>query len=171
MSPQWTKLDQEPTPARGRIYFDAELRPNRSLSPRAFFWAFGAFTALSGLGAIAFWLSGAYPVAGFMGLEILLFAAAFAWNYRDGRARERVLVAADRLHVAQHPASGAPDHWIVHPHWARVEAGERAVTIAAGARSLDVAHFLSPDERDDFAAALREAISKARAERWPVAEG
>lgn len=166
MSPQWTRLDDAPAPTPGPVYFDAELSPNRSLSRTAFAIIFAAFALINLLVAIGFVLAGAYPVAGFMGLDVVLFAAAFAWSYRDGRARERVLVAGDRLHVARLPVKGAADHWIVHPHWVRVEAAEAAVNLAAGGRTVPVAAFLSPEERVSFASALGQALRRARDERW-----
>jgi len=91
---------------------------------------------------------------------------AFVWNYRDGRAHERVLVAGDRLHVQRQPVKGGADHWVVHPTWARVASEEDAVQIRAGGRTVSVAAFLSPDEREDFARALSEALVKARTERF-----
>ncbi|MBU6371791.1 MAG: DUF2244 domain-containing protein [Alphaproteobacteria bacterium] len=170
MSPQWTRLETAPAPAAGPVYLDAELSPNRSLSQKAFALVFGAFALINLVVAIGFVAAGAYPVAGFMGLDVVLFGAAFAISYRDGRARERVLVAGDRLHVARVPAKGAADHWIVHPHWVRVETAETAVNLAAGGQSVPVAAFLSPDEREDFAGALAQALRRAREERWPVAD-
>lgn len=166
MSPQWTRLEDAPAPAAGPVYMDAELSPNRSLSRTAFAIVFAAFALINLVVAVGFVLAGAYPVAGFMGLDVVLFAAAFAWSYRDGRARERVLVAGDRLHVARMPVKGAPDHWVVHPHWVRVETAETAVNLAAGGRSVPVAAFLSPEEREAFAGALGQALRRARDERW-----
>ena len=62
------------------VYFDAILRPNRSLSPRGFrllMLAFGAM--LFGVGGW-FFMVGAWPVFGFMGLEIGLVYWCFKHN-------------------------------------------------------------------------------------------
>jgi uncharacterized membrane protein len=144
---------------------DAVLRPNRSLSVKAFTLLIGAFISINVVLAVMFALQGAYPVLAFLALDVVLVVVAFRINYRDGRAQERVQVAADRVHVVRRPAQGMEDHWIVNPAWARVAAEQSAVRIAAGGRHLDVAAFLSPEERETFAAALETAIRKARAER------
>jgi uncharacterized membrane protein len=77
-----------------------------------------------------------------------------------------VLVAGDRLHVWREPVNGVPDHWVVHPHWVRVEPADKALLLAAGGASVPIAECLSPQERDEFAAALEAALRRARAERW-----
>jgi hypothetical protein len=165
MSPQWKRLDRPPAPALGPVYLDAVLQPNRSLSRAAFGLLIGGFALLNILVGAGFILAGAYPVAGFMGLDVVLLAGAFYWNYRSGRARERVLVAADRLHVWREPVRGGADHWIVHPQWVRLETADKALVLAAGGRSLAVAECLSPQEREDFAEALSGALRRARGAR------
>src|SRR3546814_12520422 len=77
-------------PARGRVFFDAVLLPNRSLGPRGF----RILMLVAGGGACvigtSFMLMGAWPVTGFCGLEILLLYIDFRLNYRSGRAYEKV---------------------------------------------------------------------------------
>lgn len=172
MSPRWKRLESPPTPTIGPVYLDAVLRPNRSLSRAGFLLMFGVFALFNLIVSIVFAVAGAYPVAGFMGLDVLLVAVAFYANYRGGRARERVLVAADRLHVWREPAptsakSSGEGHWIVHPQWVRIEPDEKALRLAAGGSSVPVAACLSPEERDHFALALADALHRARNERWP----
>ena len=65
--------------------FDAVLYPNRSLGTAGFYSLMAAIVTVSaGVGA-AFVLAGAWPVSGFLGLDVLLLYLAFRWNYRDGR--------------------------------------------------------------------------------------
>jgi uncharacterized membrane protein len=53
----------------------------------------------------------------------------------------------------------------VHPHWVRIVEAEKALVLAAGGRTLAVAQCLSPQEREDFAAALSGALRRARGAR------
>jgi uncharacterized membrane protein len=165
MSPRWENLPQPPLPPQGALFMDAVLRPNRSLSTKAFTLLIGVFVSINVALGVMFALQGAYPVLAFLALDVGLVFFAFRINYRDGRAHERVQVAADRVHVVRRPVKGDEAHWVVSPVWARVEAEDSAVRIAAGGRHLDVAAFLSPEERVEFAAALEAAIRKARAVR------
>ncbi|MFZ4069095.1 MAG: DUF2244 domain-containing protein [Caulobacterales bacterium] len=163
MTPRWEKLPSPPQAPTGALFMDAVLRPNRSLSVKAFTLLIAVFVALNAAIGVMFALQGAYPVLAFLALDVVLVIVAFRINYRDGRAQERVQVAADRVHVVRRSVKGADAHWVVNPAWARVEGEDSAVRIAAGGRHLDVAAFLSPEERAAFAAALEAAIRKARA--------
>lgn len=142
---------------------DAVLTPNRSLSAKAFTLLILTFVAINAAMAMFFFLQGAWPVLGFLALDVGLLYFAFRLNYRSGRAVEHVCVAPDRVHVVRRPVGRRPTHWVVSPAWARVEEGDAAIRIAAGGRSLQVGAFLSPPEREAFAEALRRAIHRARA--------
>lgn len=144
---------------------DALLQPNRALTRKAFQVLILGFVALNLILAMLFVAYGAYPVLAFLGLDIALLWLAFRTNFRDGGLIERVQVAADRIHVMRQPVKGAAENWIVSPHWARVRAEPEAVRIAAGDRSVAVGAFLSPPERDAFAAALEAAIAAAKRDR------
>jgi uncharacterized membrane protein len=146
----------------GPWLMDAVLAPNRSLSRQAFGLVIGSFALMNCGVAIVFLLHGAYPVSGFLGLDVFALAWAFRLNYRSGRARERVQVA----HAAVCVTASAPDapdaHWTVSPLWLQVHDEAGAVRMAAGGRSVIVGGFLSPPERSAFAAALRRALDRAR---------
>lgn len=165
MSPIWERRFEAPPPPQGALHMDAVLTPNRSLSLKAFTLLACVFAAINAAMAVMFALQGAYPVLAFLGLDVGLLLFAFWANYRAGRAKERVQVAADRVHVARHPVKGRPEHWVTSPAWARVDVGETEVRVAAGGRDVPVGGFLSPEERTAFAGALRTAIARARADR------
>ena len=161
MAPQWEKRDAAPE-LDGPLYMDAELTPNRSLSRPAFGLLMAVALVVNGVLATLFLLQGLYPVAGFLGLDVVLLYGAFRLNYRDGREREQVRVGFGWLHVMHQSPRGHRTHWVVNPFWAKVEAAEAGVSIAAGGRTLRLARFLSPKERDAFAAALGKALAQAR---------
>ncbi|KAF0176613.1 MAG: DUF2244 domain-containing protein [Hyphomonadaceae bacterium] len=161
MSARWETVAIPPKDT-GPAYIDAVLTPHRSLSGRAFLRVLCVFSAMNLAVAIYWTLRGAWPVLGFLVLDVALFCVAFHVNYRASRAFERVRVAADVLHVTRQPAHGAARHWVVSPAWARVEDRPDAVRIAAGDRAMLVGAFLSPPERGDLAIALRDAIARAR---------
>lgn len=141
---------------------DALLTPHRSLSARAFLLVICVFSGMN-VAVAAFWaLQGAWPVLGFLVLDVALLTLAFRMNFRDGRMFERVRIDADLVQVTRQPVRGRPSHWIVNPSWARVEDRPDAVRIAAGDRAVHVGAFLSPPERGDLADALRAALARAR---------
>ena len=149
-------------PDRDPPIFSAVLTPYRALGGRGFLVLLTGVGVASGIAGLVCLAVGAWPVTGFCGLDILLVYIAFRLNYRAGRIFERVRVAFGFLEVTRKPQRGRPQHWVTNPLWARVEPGEDAVRIAAGGRELAVASFLSPDERDAFADALKAALVRAR---------
>lgn len=141
---------------------DATLTPHRSLTARALLLVICAFSAMN-LAIAVFWaFHGAWPVLGFLVLDVALLTWAFQMNNRDGRMFERVRVGTACLSVTRQPVRGPAAHWVVAPAWARVERRATAVRIAAGDRAVQVGTFLSPEERDEFAAALSRALVKVR---------
>jgi uncharacterized membrane protein len=162
MSPRWEHLDAPPPAPADGFLMNARMTPNRSLSRRAFGWLFACFAIVNALVAAVFVAQGAYPVAGFLALDVALFAGAFAVNYRAGDVAELVQVSRASVHVAHLPRRGPAAHWVVNPIWLRVRPHPKAVDLAAGDRTVRVGAFLSPPERRTFAAALEEALRRAR---------
>jgi len=154
----------------GRLYMDAVLAPNRSLTNVGFAALMGTLVAASFFAGIAFISMGAWPVVGFFGLDVLLVWGAFRLSYRQGRLREVVQVSADGAQVARILPNGRASHWRVAPQLARVSVDrpmkhEGQVRILMSGRSLVLGAFLSPEERAAFGDALSDAFARARAER------
>ena len=76
--------------APGIVYFDAELRPHRRLSPNGFAIVMLSASILDFAIGISFMVAGAWPVLGFCGLELILLYAAFRLNYHSGRRCEHI---------------------------------------------------------------------------------
>jgi uncharacterized membrane protein len=163
MTPKWERVAAPQ--AHGPILMDAVLAPNRSLSINAFKLMIGVFAFANAVMALFFLAHGAYPVSGFMGLDVVALALAFWANYRSGRARERVRVAPASVQVTRHRPDARETHWTVSPLWARVLDDPKAVRITAGGSDVYVGGFLSPDERVTFAQALKAALAQARTQR------
>jgi uncharacterized membrane protein len=151
----------------GQTYFDAVLHPNRSLGGRGFVALMIGLAALSFVGGIVFISVGAWPVFGFLGLDVLLIYAAFRASYRSGRLVETVRLTDDALEVRRVDAYGRGAAWRVPPLWAKVEVDnpeehDCRVTVRSHGQSIVLGAFLSPPERKELAAALRAALSRLR---------
>jgi uncharacterized membrane protein len=148
--------------------FATVLRPYRSLSAQGFailMVAIGACTFAIGL---SFWLLGAWPVVGFLGLDLVLIQFAFRMNYRAARATEEISLTRERLSVTRISPSGIAVETGFDPYWVKLEIdrhpeiGVTGVRIASHGKRLDVARFLGPREREGFAAALGAALATVR---------
>lgn len=140
---------------------DAVLTPHRSLSTTGFRRLLWVFVAINLVVSAFFWAHGAYPVVGFMGLDVALLWFAFRANYRSARMEERLQVAADHIHLMRCTPRGAA-HWVANPAWARVSLDPTGVRIVSGGVAQRVGAFLSPQERRAFARALDAALWRAR---------
>ena len=156
-------VNADPAP----VLFDAILHPNTSLSRRGFAVLMTAVAAISlTIGGI-FFASGAWPILGFYGVDVAIVYWAFRVNYNDARRYEKVRLTAETLTVERGGPSRGPKIWSFQPYWLTVSLDDppqhhSQLTLSSHGRSLIVGSFLSPDERKEFAAALREALSRAR---------
>ncbi len=152
-----------PTP--GAVLFAAELRPRRSLSPFGFALLMTAISALSFGAGLGFWLLGAWPVVGILGLDVALIYAAFRVSYWRARETESLRLAGDELLVRRVRPNGHMAEWRFHPYWVRVEddGGARGLMLSSHGRSVSLGRFLGPVERRDLGLALSAALARYRA--------
>jgi uncharacterized membrane protein len=146
------------------IPFVAELRPHRSLGTRGFRIMMAMLTVIFGLYGGVFIMAGAWPVFGFLGVEILIFYVLFRLNYRAARQRETIRIGRRATEVRKRAASGAETTHAFQTHWLRIEEDvdddrNSALTLRSHGRAVAVGGFLSPPERRGLARALRQAIA------------
>ena len=155
------------SPDTPKVYFDAVLRPHRSLPPAGFVVLMAALMLVSFTAGCAFILMGAWPVVGYFGLDVLLVYIAFRLNYRSGRMYETVRVLGDKLVVEKISVRGERRHWEFQAYWVRVLLEEidddsNRLVLRSHGRSLPIAGFLTPEERRDFSRSLQHALSRQR---------
>ena len=81
------------------VYLDAVLEPPRSLSMRGFNRVMMILGGLSVFSSAVFLTLGAWPVVGFLGLEILVLWLVFRWSFRSQTARTYGRVTAEAIDV------------------------------------------------------------------------
>jgi len=101
--------------------FSATIRPHRSLGRTGFVLVMLLVGGLSFVGGIVFFLIGAWPVVGFLGLDVLLVYWAFRANYRAAAAYEQVTITPSELRVRQVSARGKAHEWMLNPLWTRID--------------------------------------------------
>jgi len=147
--------------------FDAILHPHTSLSPRGFLLFMALLCAMSFTAGIAFMLAGAWPVFGFFGLDVLIVWLAFRANYRAGRRCERLVLTDDALTVERVSPGGARRSWRFQPYWLAVVLDEpprrgAPLTLRSHGRALEIGAFLTPEEKQELAEALRAELRRLR---------
>jgi uncharacterized membrane protein len=144
------------------------LNPHRSLGPRAFRNLMATAAAFSALVSLPFYLMGAWPVVGFMGLDVLALYLAFRANFRAARAYEELRLTPLELLFARVSRRGARREWRFNPSWVRLERveheefGTQRLSLVSRGRSLEVGAFLGPDQKAELATNFSRALAEAR---------
>ena len=148
--------------------FSAILTPHRSLGRTGFLAVMLLIGGISFAAGLVFFLAGAWPVVGFLGLDVLLVYWAFRVSYRTAAAYEQVTMTPTTLKVRKVSHRGEIAEWTLNPVWVRLqrdaheEFGIERLFLVSHGRRLPVAGFLGPKEKASFAVALSAALGEAR---------
>lgn len=154
--------------AAERAVFDATITPHRSLDRNGFRIVMTLVSLASVASSIPFVALGAWPVAGFFGLDVIALFIAFHVNFRHARAFERIVVTPLEVLLRKVSHHGREAVWRSNPAWTKLERqtdedyGLLGLNLVSRGRSVAVAGALSPGEREGFAEALGAALAKAR---------
>src|SRR5687768_1182840 len=157
------------TKIQAKPLFAATLTPHRSLSPSGKRVVIGLVAALALVPGIIFYVAGAWPVVGFMGLDVVAIWIALTVSMRGGRAYEVVTLWPGTLEVKKVDSKGAEDVLTFIPFNVRFvidrDYNERvtALWLKERERRIALGAFLSTEEKLSFSKAFGTALRKARA--------
>jgi uncharacterized membrane protein len=140
--------------------------PHRSLGPVGYRVLLGVVICANVIGAIVFAIAGAWPVSGFMGLDVLALYIALRLSYAQARAFERISISSSSFTVERCDARGNKSMVSLPSYWARVNfegddtGGE--ITVRSHGKSIAVGEHLPGPERQHFADTLKQALFQAR---------
>jgi uncharacterized membrane protein len=147
--------------------------PYRSLSARGFMLVMAALGSLAFCIGLGFFLLGAWPVVGFLGLEILVVWVAFKMNYRAAKRRQNLTATPKELTIETVTPAGERNSTSLPTAWVQVEltpreepdtasrAQQRVVARSHG-RTAEIGSFLHPAEMPKLAREVRHMVSRAR---------
>jgi uncharacterized membrane protein len=147
--------------------------PYRSLSPRGFALVMVALGALAFSIGLGFFLMGAWPVIGFLGLELLVVWLAFKMNYRAAKRRQHLTATSRQLTIENVSPAGDSQTTEVPTAWAQVELTPRdepemrarqhqKIIVRSHGRATEIGDFLHPAETPKLAREVTRMISRAR---------
>ncbi len=163
-----SEIEPVSTDPSDAVLFATRLHPHRSLTRRKVRVLLVIVGLVSTAATLPFVILGAWPVAGFMGLDVLALYIAFEASFRAARAYEDVKVTVLDLLLAKVNPKGTRAEWHFNPSWVRLERMTheefgmmRLDVVSRGAR-VEVAPFLGPDQKAALAADLARALAEAR---------
>jgi uncharacterized membrane protein len=150
------------------ILFEAVSTPPRSLSARGMRWLCALVPLAALPPAVLFWVLGAWPVLGFLGLEAGLVLGLVALHRRwSAAAVEVVRLTEDRLRLITANGRGGRRISEFEPYWTRVAleevgGGVARLSLRQRNREVEFGGFLSAAEKRDLAQALEAALRRYR---------
>lgn len=156
-----------PSPAGEPPLLELTLTPHRSLPRHGFVALMAVLIAFNFVAGLVFLIAGAWPVIGFLGLDMLLVWVAFRMNYARARQAERLAFYRDRLAIWRRDHWGREEVVDLQPYWLRVrvvrQQGEvvRLLLTSHGRRYV-IGQFLAPTERERLALHIDDVLRAMR---------
>ena len=148
--------------------------PHRSLSPRGFLLVMAALSSLAFCIGLGFFLLGAWPVIGFLGLELLVVWVAFKMNYRAAKRRQHLTATTSNLKIEDVSPAGTRETTELPTAWVKVELTPREepemrsrlqqkVIVRSHGKTAEIGNFLHPAETPRLAREVTRMVERARA--------
>ena len=147
--------------------FEAIVTPHRSLSQRGIFILLGCLGTASLSVTLLFWYLGAWPIAGFNGVEMAVAAALLRHHARTRRVREVLRLTQDSVHIDRFDINGAHTQASLPAAWLNVHLEEKpgrvpGLFLTTHGHREEVARVLGETQKRDLAEALRTALYRLR---------
>lgn len=156
------------TQTEARPLFAATLTPHRSLTRRGLRYVVAGLAIAASIPGIIFFSMGAWPIVGFMGLDVLAVGWALWASMRDGKRIEKVTLWPDELELKRVNGGGKEELVRFKPDLVRLiidrDYNERTLAIHLRTRESDIqiGSFLNADDKASFAKAFGTALRRAR---------
>lgn len=144
------------------------IQPNRSLTDCGRRWFLLGIGALMTFITLRLAMLGLWLVAPFMLLDMLLLIWAFRCVGTHCQTTERVVVGDDNLHIHHQDAREQRD-WRFPLYWVQVDLQAPAhpahgsrLLIGSHGKWIELASFLTNEERESLAQAIRQAVQQAK---------
>lgn len=153
---------------RDSILFEAVSTPPAGLSARGMRWLCTLAAVAAAVPAVLFTLLGAWPVLGFLGVEVALVLGLVALHRRQNRAKvERVMLVHGKLVINRNNGQGGREGAELDAYWTRLTleepaAGGAVLLASARGQSMEIGRFLAPAEKRELADALGAALRSYR---------
>lgn len=156
------------TQTQARPLFAATLTPHRSLSRRGLRIVIALLVIVAGVPAMISLSYGAWPVIGFLVLDVLLVWWALAAARRSAKRFEEITLWPDQLELRQVSGRGKEETRRFNPFFVKLvidrDFNERITALHLRSRDADIeiGTFLSTDDKTTFAKAFGTALKRAR---------
>jgi uncharacterized membrane protein len=145
--------------------FSVTITPHRSLPQAGFALLLGTVALFNLGGGIVFWYVGAWPVVGFMGLDVALVWFALRWSRRQARRSEKLTITGSELQFSRYSHDQLLERLTFPRSFVYVDLERDAARDLTGRLFLrskgkvyEIGSFLGAEERVALAEALHKAL-------------
>ena len=143
------------------------LWPYRSLGSRGYLYFMMGLIGLIFILSLLFYYLGAWPVIGFLGVEIGLVWFVFRLNLNAGRNFEQISITPGATSVEKVNWRGDTLHFNIPSPWVKaicIKANGRSdkLILSYHSEELEIGAFLPPREKSSLADALNESFERMR---------
>jgi len=150
--------------------------PHRSLSPKGFAIVMGFLASFLFIIGLGFFLAGAWPVIGFLGLELLVVWGAFKLNYRSARHLETIQTTTENVTIESEDPAGQRAKTSFPLGWLRVHLSPNTlpplksrqpqkIILSSHGTHAEIGKFLHPAEKASLSRNIDAMLDRARAVR------
>lgn len=144
------------------VHFSTLLRPYRSLPPEGFKWLIRGVIAANLFIGLPLYLLGAWPVMGFMGIDVALLWWLFQRNYFDAKRSETLTLTDSELIVNRVAPGGEREEIRLDAYWLKLEETEERLIATSRGNRVVIGRFLAPSVRTEVAEELKTALAAMR---------
>lgn len=159
---------REPVESSDEPVFAALITPHRSLGPSALRLVITLVCIASIISSLPFVLMGAWPVAGFFGLDLLAFYIALRINARRAEGFEQIMISRVMLLLRKVSHHGRQREWQLNPRWTKLERkthaefGVEQLALVSRGQRVVMGADLSPEEKASLGDAVSEALARVK---------
>lgn len=157
------RIEQKPD-----LLFDATLYPHRSLKPRQVRRLVWALVAICGIASLRFIVVGAWPVVGFLAVDIAAIWLAFHLSFRSGQLYETLQLGEKDLILTRVHPSRRVESWRFDPYWVQlglktIDEDRNQLSLTSHGKTVVFGTFLTPTDRRKLKAALTPELARLKA--------
>ena len=152
------------------------LEPSKSLRPEG---ANLVLVILGGFGLVisgSFMVFGAWPVFGFMALDVLLIYIAFQAQYRRSNRGQEITISNDKIEIKYFKGGVCVKTILLNKYWAKLEQfncfnRRSKLMFSSHGKFSEIGEFLSLKEKQKLVADLKPLLGNGHCNATPADSG
>ena len=141
-------------------FLNIKIYPNNSLSPKGFFLLMAFITIPCLTIGIMFMVMGAWPVLGFMGLEVFLIYIFFKILFHKNNFYEHIILDTKHFNIFYNNKNKTIDTIVLEPTWLQVKLNktEKSLFVLTHGKIIELGKCLAFKEKVSLAKTIDDAL-------------